>query len=168
MGFFRRFAEGLGHSTRIAGQRVHDVLAIVMALPRSVAPTQVDHTVDDLLARIAQIDNVDRALAFRQEISDADRQRLADTARQVRRRTHTRRGDGPADVIAGAGTPVGARDVPPVAKRSGSSTRSSGRSTDRLSRTVRAGGLEPPRAFAHRHLKPACQPIAPRPRASRF
>ena len=31
--------------------------------------------------------------------------------------------------------------------------------------TMRAEGLEPPRAFAHRHLKPARLPIPPRPRA---
>jgi site-specific DNA recombinase len=32
---------------------------------------------------------------------------------------------------------------------------------------VRARGLEPPRAFAHRLLRPACLPIPPRPRARR-
>jgi hypothetical protein len=58
-------------------QRVRDVLAIVMALPTSVAPAQVDHSVDDLLARIARIDNVEQAVAFLQQLSDADRQRLA-------------------------------------------------------------------------------------------
>src|SRR5215213_1562119 len=30
---------------------------------------------------------------------------------------------------------------------------------------MRAEGLEPPRSFEHRHLKPACIPIPPRPRA---
>ncbi|HUO75241.1 MAG TPA: hypothetical protein VMU39_31065 [Solirubrobacteraceae bacterium] len=58
-------------------QRVRDVLAIVAALPASVAPVQVDHSVDDLLVRIARIDNIDDALAFLQELTDADRQRLA-------------------------------------------------------------------------------------------
>ena len=33
--------------------------------------------------------------------------------------------------------------------------------------TMRAEGLEPPRAFAHRLLRPACLPIPPRPRACR-
>jgi hypothetical protein len=58
-------------------QRVRDVLAIVMALPAAVAPAQVDHSVDDLLVRIARIETLDQALAFLQELSDADRQRLA-------------------------------------------------------------------------------------------
>jgi hypothetical protein len=58
-------------------QRVSDVLAIVAALPASVAPAQVDHSADDLLARIAHIDTVEQALAFLQQLSDADRQRLA-------------------------------------------------------------------------------------------
>ncbi len=32
---------------------------------------------------------------------------------------------------------------------------------------MRAEGLEPPRAFAHRHLKPARLPVSPRPRTRR-
>jgi hypothetical protein len=58
-------------------QRVSDVLAVVAALPTSVAPAQVDHSADDLLARIAQIDTLEQALAFLQQLSDGDRQRLA-------------------------------------------------------------------------------------------
>ena len=58
-------------------RRIGDVLAIVAALPASVAPAEVDHSADDLLARIAQIDTVEQALAFLQQLSDADRQRLA-------------------------------------------------------------------------------------------
>jgi hypothetical protein len=58
-------------------QRISDVLAIVAALPASVAPAQVDHSADDLLARIANIDTVEQALVFLQQLSDADRQRLA-------------------------------------------------------------------------------------------
>jgi hypothetical protein len=58
-------------------QRVRDVLAIVMALPTGVAPAKVDHSVDDLLVRIASIDNIEQAVAFLQQLSDADRQRLA-------------------------------------------------------------------------------------------
>jgi len=58
-------------------QRVSEVLAIIAAIPANVAPPQVDHSVDDLLARIARIDDVDDALAFLQQLSDADRQRLA-------------------------------------------------------------------------------------------
>jgi hypothetical protein len=53
-------------------QRISDVLAIVAALPASVAPAQVDHSADDLLARIAHIDTVEQALAFLQQLSDAD------------------------------------------------------------------------------------------------
>jgi hypothetical protein len=58
-------------------QRISDILAIVAALPASVAPAQVDHSADDLLARIAHIDNLEQALAFLRQLSDADRQRLA-------------------------------------------------------------------------------------------
>jgi hypothetical protein len=58
-------------------QRISDVLAIVAALPTSVAPAQVDHSADDLLARIAQIDTLEQAFAFLQQLSDTDRERLA-------------------------------------------------------------------------------------------
>jgi len=58
-------------------QRTSDVLAVVAALPASVAPARVDHSADDLLARIAHIDTLEQALAFLEQLSDADRQRLA-------------------------------------------------------------------------------------------
>src|SRR5436190_8479709 len=58
-------------------QRVSEVAGIIAAVPASIAPAQVDHSVDDLLVRIARIDDVDDALAFLQQLSDADRQRLA-------------------------------------------------------------------------------------------
>lgn len=58
-------------------QRVSEILGIVAAVPTSIAPPKVDHSVDDLLVRIARIDDVDDALAFLQQLSDADRQRLA-------------------------------------------------------------------------------------------
>lgn len=58
-------------------QRVSEVLGIIAAVPANIAPPQVDHSVDDLLVRIARIDDVDDALAFLQQLSDADRQRLA-------------------------------------------------------------------------------------------
>jgi hypothetical protein len=58
-------------------QRVSEVLGIVAAVPSSIAPAQIDHSVDDLLVRISRIDTVDDALVFLQQLSDADRQRLA-------------------------------------------------------------------------------------------
>lgn len=58
-------------------RRVSEVLGIIAAVPASIAPPHVDHSVDDLLVRIARIDNVDAALAFLQQLSDSDRQRLA-------------------------------------------------------------------------------------------
>ena len=58
-------------------ERANATVGIVMAIPASVAPSQVDHSVDDLLVRIARIDNVDDAIAVLQQLSDAERQRLA-------------------------------------------------------------------------------------------
>lgn len=57
--------------------RVGEVVGIVAALPAGVEAAQVDHSVDDLLVRIGKIDTVEDAIAFLQQLSDADRQRLA-------------------------------------------------------------------------------------------
>jgi hypothetical protein len=58
-------------------RRIGDVLRLVATIPTSVVPDKVDHSVDDLAARIARIDTIDDALAFLQQLSDADRERLA-------------------------------------------------------------------------------------------
>jgi len=58
-------------------QRVADVMAIVRAIPSSVMPDHIDRSVDDLMARIAAVDDIDGALALLQSLSDDDRARLA-------------------------------------------------------------------------------------------
>ena len=44
--------------------RVHEVIGVVTAFPESVAPSKVDHSVDDLLVRIGELDSVEDAIAF--------------------------------------------------------------------------------------------------------
>lgn len=58
-------------------RRTREVLQLVAAIPTSVVPAQADHSVDDLAARIARIDSIEEALAFLQQLTDADRERLA-------------------------------------------------------------------------------------------
>ena len=58
-------------------QRVHDVVAVVEAFPASAVPTGVDHSFDDLLARVGQLHSVEDALAFLQQLTPEDRERLA-------------------------------------------------------------------------------------------
>jgi len=58
-------------------RRLDEVMGIVHAFPRSVVPEQVDHSVDDLAARIDRISTVEDALAFLQQLSPEYRQRLA-------------------------------------------------------------------------------------------
>lgn len=58
-------------------RRVGDVRAVVAAIPTSVVPDHVDHSVDDLAARIARIESLEDGLAFLQQLSDDDRERLA-------------------------------------------------------------------------------------------
>ena len=95
-------------------QRISDVLAIVAALPTSVAPAQVDHSADDLLARIAHIDTFEQALVFLQQLSDADRQRLAASPTPLAKFADVRTPDDAIarDGVARDGTTAAARDVP--------------------------------------------------------
>ncbi len=57
--------------------RIDEVLAIVSAIPTSVLAARVDHSEDDLIARISQLDNVEDAIAFLEQLTPADRERLA-------------------------------------------------------------------------------------------
>jgi hypothetical protein len=56
---------------------VDEALAVVHAFPASIAPDHVDHSFDDLLVRIDQLDSVEDAIAFLGTITPADRERLA-------------------------------------------------------------------------------------------
>jgi hypothetical protein len=56
--------------------RVREVIGVVTAFPASVAPP-VDHSVDDLLARVDKLDTLEEGIAFLQGLSDSDRERLA-------------------------------------------------------------------------------------------
>jgi hypothetical protein len=57
--------------------RVREVIGVVTAFPESVAPSKVDHSVDDLLVRIGELDSVEDAIAFLGTLTPEDRQRLA-------------------------------------------------------------------------------------------
>jgi len=58
-------------------QRIDDVLNIVATIPTSALAARVDHSEDDLIRRISQLDGVDDAIAFLQQLRPADRERLA-------------------------------------------------------------------------------------------
>ena len=58
-------------------QRIDEVLAVVAAFPESIMPKRVDHSQDDLVARISKLDNVDDTLAFLQSLTPEDREQLA-------------------------------------------------------------------------------------------
>src|SRR5262249_39468546 len=59
------------------GQRIGEVLGIVGAIPASVAPATMDHSQDDLAARISQLTGLEDAMAFLQGLSPAEREQLA-------------------------------------------------------------------------------------------
>jgi len=58
-------------------RRIDAVLAIVAAIPESMLPRRVDHSADDLAARISRIDDVEGAIAFLQKLTPVDREKLA-------------------------------------------------------------------------------------------
>jgi hypothetical protein len=58
-------------------RRLDEVLGIVTAFPASIVPTHVDHSADDLAARIKSIATIEEAIAFLQALSADDRERLA-------------------------------------------------------------------------------------------
>jgi hypothetical protein len=65
---------------RDAGQvarRVDEVLAIVAAIPASVLPDHVDHSADDLIARAGRLTSMQEGLVFLQQLTPAERDRLA-------------------------------------------------------------------------------------------
>lgn len=63
-------------------QRIGEVLAVVAAIPASVLPDHVDHSEDDLIARIGQLTSIEDAMAMLQQLTPDERERLArsDTA----------------------------------------------------------------------------------------
>jgi hypothetical protein len=58
-------------------RRLHEVLDVVAAFPVSVLPARIDRSVDDLAARIEKLSTVEDAIAFLQQLTPDDRQRLA-------------------------------------------------------------------------------------------
>lgn len=56
---------------------IDQVLDIVTTIPTNALPAHVDHSHDDLIARIMQLKSVDEALAFLHELSPDERQQLA-------------------------------------------------------------------------------------------
>jgi len=70
-------AKGKFRSVDDVSGRATEVLGIVAAIPDSVLPSQVDHSADDLMARIGRLDGVEDAIAFLQDLTPADRERLA-------------------------------------------------------------------------------------------
>jgi len=59
------------------GQRISEVLGIVTAFPAAAVPAHIDHSADDLAARIAGLTSMDEAMAFLAQLTPADREQLA-------------------------------------------------------------------------------------------
>jgi hypothetical protein len=57
--------------------RVGEVMGIVAAIPASVLPAHMDHSADDLVARLSKIDSVEGAIAMLQQLTPGEREQLA-------------------------------------------------------------------------------------------
>jgi hypothetical protein len=64
-------------STGDMQDRIDHVLDIVASIPTEALPDHVDHSHDDLIARILQLKTIDEALAFLQGLSPDERTQLA-------------------------------------------------------------------------------------------
>jgi hypothetical protein len=74
LGCFGKFAFAAASEV---DDRVAEVLDLVAHLPADLVPTRVDHSHDELLARVSQLRTVDDALAFLQGLSPDERAGLA-------------------------------------------------------------------------------------------
>jgi hypothetical protein len=70
-------SKGSFGSAEQVSQRIAEVLGIVTAIPESALPHHVDHSQDDLIARISRLESVEDAIAFLQQLTPADREQLA-------------------------------------------------------------------------------------------
>ncbi len=73
---FACVAKGRFRSIGDVSSRVTEVLGIVTAIPDSVLPSRVNHSADDLMARISELDGVEDAITFLQDLTPAERDRL--------------------------------------------------------------------------------------------
>jgi len=69
--------EGAWESVTEMREFVDEVLAFIAAIPESVLPSHVDHSTDDLVARIDKLESVEDAIAFLQQLTPAEREKLA-------------------------------------------------------------------------------------------
>lgn len=75
-GLFGCIAAGEFRSPGEVSIRAEEVLGILAAIPASVVPSHVDHSADDLIARINQID-LQGAIALLESLTPAERDQLA-------------------------------------------------------------------------------------------
>ncbi len=70
-------SKGAYPSGDAVNERVGEMLLLVAALPPSLVPWQVDHSADDLVARIDRIEGIEDAIVFLQGLTPAERETLA-------------------------------------------------------------------------------------------
>ncbi len=101
--------------------------------------------------------------------ADAEQRRLMNQAIFTRLLVRSDELEGEEEPIYGHITCLAPSRAPARAEsgHQGQDPRSSGGLGSNVANLVRAKGLEPPRAFAHRLLRPACLPVPPRPRSPR-
>ncbi|HEY1920500.1 MAG TPA: hypothetical protein VGH27_33445 [Streptosporangiaceae bacterium] len=74
---FACITKGAFGSAEEISTRVDEVLRIVAAIPTSVLPAHVDHSVDDIVDRFAQVDGVEGAITLLQRLTPQEREQLA-------------------------------------------------------------------------------------------
>jgi hypothetical protein len=70
-------AKGRYESVDEVNARINETLELIGLIPETVVPHQIDRSADDIAARIDQISSIEDGMAFLQNLTPADRQRLA-------------------------------------------------------------------------------------------
>ena len=70
-------SKGPFRSTGEVSQRIAEVMGILAAIPASVLPDHVDHSADDLIARVNRVTSMDEGLALLQQLTPQERGQLA-------------------------------------------------------------------------------------------
>ncbi len=75
--FFGCISPGPFTSVDEVRARIDALLGVIAAIPTAVLPDHVDHSEDDLIARISRLTSLEEAMAFLHQLTPADREQLA-------------------------------------------------------------------------------------------
>ena len=77
--FFGCISRGAFASVDEVRERIDILIGVIAAIPTSVLPDHVDHSADDLIARVNRLTSLEEAMAMLEQLTPADRDQLANS-----------------------------------------------------------------------------------------